>query len=69
MTMLLIIAVLFLGGVVAWLAEGYNRDLPRWITVATCLLAGLIVSSLFFVPSEHELLLAGTTSTWIEDLN
>ena len=67
--MLLIIAVLFLGGATAWLAERYNKNLPRWITVATCLLAGLIVSRLFFVPSEHELLLAGTTSTWIEYLN
>lgn len=66
MTMLLTIFVLFMGGIIAWLIEGFNRDLPRWISIGSCALAGLIVTPLFFTPSGQELLLAGTTSTWIE---
>ncbi len=66
MTMIFTIAVLFLGGLIAWLIEGFNKDLPRWISIGTCAIAGIIISSLYFAPSEHELLLAGISSTWVE---
>ena len=67
MTMLLVMAVLFLGGLAAWMIEGFDEDLPRWIAVGTCAVAGVLLVPLHLATSGEELLLAGTASSiWIE---
>jgi NADH-quinone oxidoreductase subunit M len=69
MTMILVMLTLFAGGLVAWLIEGWNRDLPRWISVGSCLVAGLLLTPLFFTTGSQQILLAGTPSTWLEVIN
>ncbi len=43
MTMILIMLTLFIGGLAAWMIEGWNRDLPRWISIASITLAALLL--------------------------
>ncbi len=65
MTMLLVMFVLFAGGAVAWLIEGWDSNLPRWVSLASCVLAGLILLPLFFVEPSVSMMLDDTPSTWI----
>ena len=46
MILVILIAVLFLGGVLAWLSERVNPNLPRTIALATVLLDLLIMLTL-----------------------
>ena len=69
MIILLVIATLFIGGLGAWLIEGWNKDMPRWVTLASCAIAAALLSNLYLSPTEHEILLAGVSSTWIEHLH
>ena len=55
MTMLLIMLVLFAGGVIAWLTEGFDRNMPRWVAMASSVLAALLLLPTFFTPPEPEL--------------
>ncbi|EED36096.1 NADH dehydrogenase i chain m, membrane subunit [Luminiphilus syltensis NOR5-1B] len=45
MSLSLLIFLPLLGGVAAWLAERVNPDLPRWISLLTCLLVLLVLTS------------------------
>ena len=69
MTMILVIATLFLGGLVAWLIEGWNRELPKWISIATIMIAALLLSPILLNPAPLELSLAGSSSIWLNYLN
>jgi NADH-quinone oxidoreductase subunit M len=69
MTMILVMLVLFIGGLAAWLIEAWNRDLPRWISIASTLLAGLILTPLFLNPGDMMPLAAGIGAPWIEYIN
>ena len=69
MIMLLTILTLFIGGLVAWSIEAWNKDLPRWISVGTCLIASILIATLYFQPTQQELMLAGVSSTWYEVLS
>lgn len=66
MNVLLTMFALFAGGVIAWLAEGIDPDKPRWVAIATTLLAGLLLLPTFFLPVQEELLLIGVPSFWLE---
>ncbi len=69
MTTLTVMFVLFFSGIAAWVAEGWNKDWPRWISLGACAVAGLLLIPLYSVPAAHELNLGGTTTTWIEVVN
>ena len=68
MTMLLIMLVLFAGGVIAWLSEGFDRNMPRWVAVATSVLAALLLLPTFFTPLEPELPPIAAPSYWLQVL-
>jgi NADH-quinone oxidoreductase subunit M len=68
MTILLVIAILFAGGLLAWLVEAWDKDLPRWVSIASCVLAAIALSKLFFISPGTELLLDGVSSNWIEHI-
>jgi len=66
MTIIMVMLVLFFGGIVAWLAQAWNEDWPRYVSIGTCAIAGLLLLPLFINTPEVTLSLAGTPSTWIE---
>lgn len=66
MNMLLIIFVLFAGGLIAWAAEGFDKKASRWVAIGTTSLAGLLLLPTFFTPAEQELLLPGLASFWLQ---
>ncbi len=69
MTMITIMAILFLGGIAAWLSDRWHQDLPRWVSLLSCLLAGVVLTPMLFVQPEQMLLLDGVSSTWLEYVN
>jgi NADH-quinone oxidoreductase subunit M len=69
MIMVLVIATLFIGGLGAWLIEGWNKDLPRWISIGSCAVASLLLANLYFSPTSQELLIVGVSSTWYEHIS
>ncbi len=63
MSMALLILLLLAGGVAAWLAERVNADLPRWVSLATVLVAllyllqivsGLSAESFELIPDPRD---------------
>lgn len=46
MSLSLLIFVPLLGGVVAWLAERMDPDLPRWVSLLTCVVTLLVLTSI-----------------------
>lgn len=66
MTMMLVMITLFAGGFFAWLIEGWNRDLPRWIALGTCVIAGIFLIPLSLSTADHELMLGQVGSSWLE---
>lgn len=69
MIMVLVVSTLFIGGLAAWLIEGWNKDLPRWISIGSCAVASLLLASLYFSPAPQELLIAGVSTTWYEHIS
>lgn len=69
MTMVLIMMILFAGGIVAWSVESWNRNLPRWIAVGSCALAALALVWLALTSNGQVISMAGVKATWIEHLN
>ncbi len=66
MTMILIMLTLFIGGLAAWMIEGWNRDLPRWISIASITLAALLLVPLLDAPVEMLPLAHGVSAPWLE---
>ena len=64
MLLIAIIGVLALGGVAAWLSEGWNRDWPKWISLITIILVSLLVVPLFSLQPVN-MLLADSISSWL----
>ncbi len=59
-----IISVLFIGGLAAWLSEGRNNDWPKWISLVTIFISGLMLIPLFLLePSNVQL--GSTNSAWL----
>jgi NADH-quinone oxidoreductase subunit M len=64
MLLIAIIGVLTLGGLAAWLSEGWNRDWPKWISLITILLAAGLTAPLFSL-QPVDVALAGSVSKWL----
>lgn len=62
MILVVLISVLFLGGILAWLSEGLDAKFPRIIALATVLIDLIIMLSLLGSPESAE-------SAWIVSLN
>lgn len=62
MILVVLISVLFLGGILAWLSEGLDAKFPRAIALAAVLIDLLIMLSLLGTPESAE-------SAWIVSLN
>jgi NADH-quinone oxidoreductase subunit M len=69
MTVILIMLVLFVGGLAAWMIEGWNPDLPRWISIGSITLAALLVAPLFQASGEMMPLAMGVSAPWLEYIN
>ena len=69
MTMILVMLVLFTGGLVAWMIERWNRDLPRWISIGSITLAALLLAPLFQATGEMMPLAMGVSAPWLEYIN
>ena len=69
MTMILIMLTLFIGGLAAWMIEGWNRDLPRWISIGSITLAALLLAPLFQSSGQMLPLALGISSPWLEYIN
>jgi NADH-quinone oxidoreductase subunit M len=69
MTMILVMLTLFIGGLTAWMIEGWNRDLPRWISLGSITLAALLLAPLFQAPAEMMPLAHGVSAPWLEYIN
>ncbi|MBT5005866.1 MAG: NADH-quinone oxidoreductase subunit M, partial [Halieaceae bacterium] len=69
MTMILIMLTLFIGGLAAWMIEGWNRDLPRWISIGSITLAALLLVPLFQAPGQMLPLAPGVSSPWLAYIN
>ena len=54
MILIVLISILFIGGIIAWLAEGWNKDWPRWVTLITLGVAGIALIPLFGMPVEAQ---------------
>lgn len=68
MILLWLIIVLFAGGVIAWLAEGWNKDWPRWVSLGFLGISLIIVASLFDNPLPGNGFVAGdltAESAWL----
>ncbi len=57
-----LIGILAAGGLIAWPAERFGRDLPRWIALAALLIAGVLIVSMM---PDSTMLLDGT---WLADV-
>jgi|TARA_B110000503_G_scaffold104869_1_gene156512 NADH-quinone oxidoreductase subunit M len=66
MMMVCVMLLLFFGGVLAWLTQAWHKDYPRWISLATCLIAGLLLIPLFSAGPQQQVMVAGTATGWIE---
>ncbi len=47
MILIALVSILFIGGIIAWLAEGWNKDWPRWVSLITLAVAALLLPQLF----------------------
>lgn len=65
MLLISIILLLFLGGLVAWLAETWNRDWPRWVSLITVIICGILTLPFFLMGANEIVTLNGTLSSWI----
>ena len=66
MTVIAIMVVLFLGGIIAWLSEAWNKDWPKWVAVGTCVIAGVVLLPLVYQADSLIAFSDADSSTWIE---
>lgn len=59
-----IILILFTGGIVAWATESWHKDFPRWVSLISIVIAGLLTVPLFLL-DQQIVLLAATESEWL----
>ena len=64
MQLVALISVLFIGGLVAWLAERRNHDWPKWVSLITILLSALLMIPLFSL-EPTSVPLGAATSQWL----
>lgn len=62
MSILWILLILFVGGVVAWISEAINKQLPRWLALSSVILAMLPLVSLMDGGDD-------ISSAWLSSLN
>jgi len=62
MILVLLILILFVGGVLAWLSEFLNASAPRWVALGSLLLAGILTLTLVGV---EPLSLSGLSGEWL----
>jgi hypothetical protein len=55
MIMLSVMLLLFAGGGVAWLSQAWHPNYPRWISLFTCLVAALLLMTLFGTNAPEEI--------------
>lgn len=60
-----VIVVFCLGAVFAWFAEAWNREWPKWISLATVVICGLITLAQFGAGAAHMAVGAATAPQWI----
>lgn len=65
MVLVYTLLLLFTGGVVAWVSEHLNPGLPRYVSLITLGLSGLLIIPLFLEPLSATAALAGTPSQWL----
>lgn len=65
MILIALVSILFIGGIIAWVAEGWNRDWPRWVSLISIAAAALLLPSLFLLEPHLSPEPATTTSSWL----
>lgn len=66
MTVIACMVILFIGGVIAWLAQAWNKDWPKWVSLFTCAIVAALIFPLFFEIPSIIVPVLGTPSYWIE---
>lgn len=64
-----LIAVLFLGGIAAWISERRNPNAPRWFALATLALEALLAGWLFTGIHTADMPTPGIAPAWLADMN
>jgi NADH-quinone oxidoreductase subunit M len=64
-----LIAVLFFGGIAAWMSEQRNPNAPRWFALATLALEALLAGWLFAGIPAAEMAVPATASSWLAEVN
>lgn len=57
--------VLFGGGILAWLSQGWDKNWPRWFAIASCIIAGFLLLPFFLGGESFALPIGGSTSPWL----
>ncbi|MGZ8143938.1 MAG: NADH-quinone oxidoreductase subunit M [Methylosarcina sp.] len=68
MIMAALIAVLFLGGLAAWVSERFNPHAPRVISLAALTIEAVLVAVQFWMSKPSDYLPAGESPAWLADL-
>lgn len=67
MILAVLLAVLFLGGIAAWLAESAHRAAPRWVAMAVLTLAGLLTVLLYVAAERLAVNVYPSAPVWSEE--
>ena len=65
MILIALVSILFIGGILAWLAEGWNRDWPRWVSLIAIAAAATLLPQLFQLEPSLSATPATTADTWL----
>lgn len=65
MILLILIAILFLGGIVAWLSESLDARFPRWVALITVAVDLLLMLTLLLVEPAEGGWVASVNAQWI----
>jgi NADH-quinone oxidoreductase subunit M len=69
MTVIACMMILFVGGIISWLAQEWNKDWPKWVSLFTCIIVAALICPLFFESADIIVSVDGASSHWIELVN
>jgi NADH-quinone oxidoreductase subunit M len=65
MILIALVSILFIGGIIAWLAEGWNKDWPRWVSLITLAVASMLLPQLFAIEPHLSPVSSSAEGSWL----